>query len=142
MCPYATRTYTEKCTALCLSKRLTMLRKATMHNSLEFQSSSSSKDYWDEGGEKGTFIMYTFVLRFYDEYGERDLFAYGCEAEIVTMLRLSLFLCLYSSSTCWSTGGLCWEVAVVIVIIIVIVVVMVVAGAQNKKKKVKRKKAR
>jgi len=44
-----------------------------MHNSLEFQSSSSSSnDYWDEGGEKGMFIVYTFVLRLYDIHRERE----------------------------------------------------------------------
>jgi hypothetical protein len=44
-----------------------------MHNSLEFQSSSSSSnDYWDEGGEKGMFIVYTFVLRLYDVHRERE----------------------------------------------------------------------
>jgi hypothetical protein len=61
-----------------------MLRKATMHNSLEFQSSSSSNDCSDEGGEKGMFIMYTFVLRLYDAQKERErerTFAYGRKAQ-------------------------------------------------------------
>jgi hypothetical protein len=53
--------------------------------------------------------------------------------EIVTMLRLSLFLTRpSSSSTCRSTR-MCWEVVVVII---------TVAGAQNKKKKGQQKCAR
>lgn len=81
---------TEKCTVLCLSKRLTMLRKDKMHNSLEFQSSSlpllptpslllflyssssslsssSLNNYLKRKrkrkGEVYMFIMYTFMLR-------------------------------------------------------------------------------
>ena len=70
-------TYVEKCTVLCLSKRLTRLRKATMHHSLEFQSSSlsSSNDCSSVGREVGEekkreqeemFIVYMFVLRLDD----------------------------------------------------------------------------
>ena len=79
-------TYVEKCTVLCLSKRLTMLRKATMHHSLEFQSSSLSssndcssvgrgvgerrrkKNEQEEEEEEAEemFIVYMFVLRLDD----------------------------------------------------------------------------
>ena len=60
-------------------------------------------------------------------------------AEIVTMLRLSVFPLRPSSSSTYRRTRICCEVVVVIIVAMVVVVV-VVAGAQNTKKKGQRRK--
>ena len=96
-------------------------------------------------GEGGMFIVYMFVLRLYDDGEGRErerararvrVCIRTQSAEIVTMLRLSLFPLRPSSSSTYRRTRICCEV----VVVIIVAMVVVVAGAQNTKKKGQRRK--
>ena len=152
---YAHLISTEKCTVLCLSKRLTMLRKDAMHNSLEFQSSSpppslsspSANDYLEREREKRNemFIMYTFVLRLCTV--ERERTRARAHSFMVTQHSNSNDVASFSVPHVPPHHRLCLSTRICAEVVVVIVIVMLVMCAgdectEQEEKKVRRKTTR